>query len=854
LTTSCLFCEPGKHGQAGQVVLRSDSLFVFAGLGAIVDGYLIVTPYTCESDDGSVRSLGSLPRHQLDEIRFLREIISRYYRSRYGMPGMSFEHGRAGACLISSDDTLHCYHPHLCCYPADLPLWEYLADLPVEAVAGVYGLAERVGSAPYLYLEHCQVDPSVPAHMARSSTWGSRVVPLGDEDRLVSQYLRRTLAVATSRGDRWDWRRYPTLDSVRRVSADFQAWLPDVPGLVFVENEDGPRLDFVASVARFNRIGNDAVAERYARTWRRHLQHHAVARFVSRLPAAGDEQRILDLSCGPGIYAKAFHHLGLRTVATDISPRMLDIARTELTTELAERDGAALICMDSSALGLAPKSFAGVWYSAGLVHVPRVAAKQLLREIRDLLVPDGVLYLSAQTGQDLVVRAEGRVFVYYTEGELLELFRSTGFTVEQVWSAETNRGSVGDTRTKVWKHFVLRRSVAPTSDTEFDHDRGTLSSLGERALIRHIRDRLVPIAVPGGGVAADVEATRPPADGSAVDDAVDRGFLILAAGDDAAAIATPPGSVVVATIDPCPQPVVSLLQGPDPWVDGWYSMVINLSDLAAMGATPVGALLAIEAPPGHALAELDLFYDGALTASHEYGCPIIGGNVKDASRFSCVGVAIGHVPRERMLRRDAARPGEVVLVLGTMGVFWAAVLQALRDVPVSTDGENRLRMALRRPIPRVREGVLLASRGWSRCAMDSSDGITACLYEIAGSSGIDLHADLEALEAEPIVTSVARACDIDVRKLLLAWGDWQLVCTADPRDVGDIRASMAELGCPVWEVGWTTDGAGRVWLHDSDGTRRLNYVASERFSSRSYFTHGIERYADILRDQPLTIP
>jgi thiamine-monophosphate kinase len=829
LTAHCLFCDPGRHDQGHQVVLRSDHWYVFAGLGAIAEGYLIITPYRCSPDDGQSRSIASVARHHLDELRFLREIVSCYYRDRYGVPGLSFEHGRAGACLIDASDTRHCFHPHLCCYPVDLPLWEHTPGIGVEPIDGLYELATRVGSAPYLYLEHCRVDRDVPAHMASREQWTARVVRLGDERELESQYLRRRLATALGRDELWDWRRHPTPGAVDRLVADFSAWLAGVPGLVHVPDPVGARIDFVRSVTRRTTMGYNAIAASYRSVWRRHLQHDAVARFVRRLPPAGTDgaPRVLDLACGPGTYLKALHHLGLRCVGTDISAAIIAEAADELAAELNAADPPVLVRADTTALPFAAGTFDGVWFSAAMVHLPRITVVDTLARLRELLVDGGVLYLSAQLGHGLTVRHEGRVFVYYDEDEVRELITAAGFTVVEQWGGSTNRGTVGDVRLKVWRHFLLTpASVAATGATPAAGAARTLADLGERGLVAHIRARLPD---PSGRV-------------------------VLAAGDDAAAIAAPAGSVLVATVDPCPRPVVSLLTGPDPWVDGWYSMLINLSDLAAMGARPVGALLAVEAPPAYRLTDLDLFYDGVLEAADAYEFPVIGGNVKDAERFSCVGVGLGHVSPERMLRRDTARAGEVVLVLGTMGLFWAAVLQALEALPVAAADAPRLGLAMRRPVPRVAEGVLLAERAWSRCAMDSSDGVTACLFAIAASSGVDVHLDLSDVAVDPLVAALADAAGIDVRKLLLAWGDWQLVCTVAPDRVDAVRAAMAGLGCPVHEVGWVSAGTGEVWLHEPDGTAPLNHVASERFTARSYFTHGIAAYAEILRAEPLTRP
>jgi thiamine-monophosphate kinase len=664
--------------------------------------------------------------------------------------------------------------------------------------------------------------------MASRHRWVSRVVRLTDEERLESQYLRRTLATAVGVPEFWDWRTRPTFDAVARLVADFGTWITSVAGLVPVPNARGFAIDFTRSATRGNALGYDAVAGDYRRTWRRHLQYDAVGRFVSRLPArrtTGTSPRVLDLACGPGMYVKAFHHLGLRCVGTDISSGMLLEARRELAAELREAEPPLLLRMDNAAPALAKGAFDGVWFSAGLVHTPRPVAASTLANVRELLVDGGVLYLSAQVGAGLTVRHEGRVFVYYTEPELLALFRDAGFDVLERWDGITERGSVGDNRRKTWQHYLLAPVRRPAAPTGARPNPRSLAAVGERGLVAHLKSRL-PQA---------------------------HGRLVLAAGDDAAALAVPHGSLVVATVDPCPQPVLSLIEGPDRWVDGWYAMAISLSDLAAMGATPSGALLAVEMPPDSMMADLDRFYDGALAAAEAFDCPVIGGNVKDAERFSCVSVGLGYAAPDRLLRRDSAAPGDAVLVLGTMGLFWAAVFQSLQAVQLDRPDKERLRRAMRQPVPRLREGRVLADKGFSRCAIDSSDGVTACLHEIAVASGVDLHLDFTGVPVDPVVARVAEAVGIDVRKLLLAWGDWQLVCTVAPDIVGEVREAMARLGCPTHEVGWVGPGGGAVWVHESERTAPLNYVASERFSPRSYFTHGIEKYAAILREEPLTL-
>jgi thiamine monophosphate kinase len=138
--------------------------------------------------------------------------------------------------------------------------------------------------------------------------------------------------------------------------------------------------------------------------------------------------------------------------------------------------------------------------------------------------------------------------------------------------------------------------------------------------------------------------------------------------------------------------------------------------------------------------------------------------------------------------------------------------------------------------------------------MDSSDGLTACFAEIATQSRVDLNIDLDRLVPSDTVSVVAKAVGIDSRKLMIGWGDWQLVCTAERERLDEIHNVMAGLGCPVAEVGWVSEGNGLVRAHDSRGCQGLlGDFASTRFSSSSYFTHGLDEYEQRLRKHQLVV-
>jgi thiamine-monophosphate kinase len=271
-----------------------------------------------------------------------------------------------------------------------------------------------------------------------------------------------------------------------------------------------------------------------------------------------------------------------------------------------------------------------------------------------------------------------------------------------------------------------------------------------------------------------------------------------------------------------------------------------------MGAEPLGMLLAVEAPRGMELAALHRFYAGVLEASRRFACPIVGGNLREGPALACVSTALGEAEPARLLRRDAARPGEALVVVGDMGLFWAGAAARLGALHAAAEHRDELERNLRRPVPRLREALRIAELGLSRCAIDCSDGPHAAFSELAAAgAAVDVHVDVRGVRAHPAVEAVAREGAIDVPRLLLAWGDWQLVCTCDPARFAELEAAMAALGCPAHRVGWVSTGTGRAWYHADEGTGPLAGLPNERFTRGSYFLSTLDEYLALLRETPL---
>ncbi|MGQ4333136.1 thiamine-phosphate kinase [Streptomyces hayashii] len=319
-------------------------------------------------------------------------------------------------------------------------------------------------------------------------------------------------------------------------------------------------------------------------------------------------------------------------------------------------------------------------------------------------------------------------------------------------------------------------------------------------------------------------------------------------GDDCAVVEPPaPDEVLVCTIDPCPRPVVFDFREPDHWYYGWLTAVINLSDLAAVGATPTGRLVSTVMRGDMTVHAYDRFLQGLAEACRTWSCPVLGGNVKDGAEFSATAAATGRVRADRVLRRTGAAAGDVVCVIGDPGSFWAAVLRALYrlDVPGLTAADEAvLEAALTRPVARVPEGMRLAATGGVSCCTDASDGLGAALDELAKVNGLDVVVDAGALQPRPAARKVAAALGVDPRALALTWGDWELVCGIAPDRLSAVRAALAPI--PVHAVGAFGPSGGRLLLTQDGRSRPVADFGSRRFDARSSFTHGLQPYAELL--------
>ncbi len=215
----------------------------------------------------------------------------------------------------------------------------------------------------------------------------------------------------------------------------------------------------------------------------------------------------------------------------------------------------------------------------------------------------------------------------------------------------------------------------------------------------------------------------------------------LGIGDDAALV-VPGRGVLVWTVDSCLEGAHFERRLLEPGDIAWKALHAAVSDLAAMGARPLGALSALELPPRFSKNELDAFARGQAKAARKLGCPVIGGNIARGARLGVTTSALGVA--KRPLRRDGARAGDELWLVGSVGLAAAgfALLRSFGRLPAGRAARKAV-LAWRRPRALVREGLVLASR--ATAAIDVSDGLGGDARHLAEASGVRLVIEERAL-------------------------------------------------------------------------------------------------------------
>jgi thiamine-monophosphate kinase len=290
--------------------------------------------------------------------------------------------------------------------------------------------------------------------------------------------------------------------------------------------------------------------------------------------------------------------------------------------------------------------------------------------------------------------------------------------------------------------------------------------------------------------------------------------------DDAAAITPPKGCDLVLTVDGIVAGVHFFPDDPPDTV-ARKALRVNLSDLAAKGARPLGFLLMLALPKGVGDAWLRPFARGLGEDADHFGCPLLGGDtVRTPGPVAISVTAFGAVPRGRMVRRMGAKPGDRVLVTGTVGD--AALGLCLRQDGANAkrwglDRRQRERLVLRYLVPAPRCAIADLLHRNASAAMDISDGLAGDLAKLCRVSGVG--ADIEVGRV-PRSAAARRALvhkPTLIETVLTGGDDYEVLAAVPASKVAAFRKAAAVLGVAVTEIGTITHGRNAPRFIGRDG-------------------------------------
>lgn len=274
----------------------------------------------------------------------------------------------------------------------------------------------------------------------------------------------------------------------------------------------------------------------------------------------------------------------------------------------------------------------------------------------------------------------------------------------------------------------------------------------------------------------------------------------LALADDAALLDAPPGRTLVLAADAMVAGVHFLPDDP-PDTIGRKLLRVNLSDLAAMGAEPLGYLMTTALPPDMTPEWLDAFARGLKEDQRSFGCGLLGGDtVSTPGPLTLSLTVVGSVAPGRALTRAGARLGDAVWVSGTIGDGALGLLALTDRLPQLAEVQrDALAERYRLPRPRLLLGRLLS--GIATACLDVSDGLVQDLGHLCRAAGLSAELDAEAVPLSEAARAAVAADPALLARCLTGGDDYELVFTAPESEAVMLAGIATAVGIPVARIG-----------------------------------------------------
>ena len=292
-------------------------------------------------------------------------------------------------------------------------------------------------------------------------------------------------------------------------------------------------------------------------------------------------------------------------------------------------------------------------------------------------------------------------------------------------------------------------------------------------------------------------------------------------GDDCAVMPSGEGELIYST-DMLMEGVHFLRDAASPEDIGWKSLAVNLSDIAAMGGSPVATFLSIALPKDAQGEWAERFIAGYAELSRKYDVPLLGGDTTSSLRDIAINVGvIGRAPYARSIKRSGAEAGHKIYVTGNLGDS-AGGLQAILHNWDKTSRVEALIHSHLKPAPRIEAGQTLMKTGLVGAMMDISDGIASDLRHILKASGVGAEVHLDRIPMSDSLKSVCSDYGADAISLALGGGeDYELLFSA-PSGIESL------LDFPVYDIGTIVPGSSLIWI-DNGRAKELDIKGFNHF-------------------------
>jgi thiamine-monophosphate kinase len=298
--------------------------------------------------------------------------------------------------------------------------------------------------------------------------------------------------------------------------------------------------------------------------------------------------------------------------------------------------------------------------------------------------------------------------------------------------------------------------------------------------------------------------------------------------DDDAAALMPDGNDIVVTTDAIVEGVHFLPDDPPDTV-ARKALRVNLSDLAAKGATPAGFVLTLALRNADE-AWLKPFAAALGEDAAQFGCPLLGGDTVSTPGPVMISVtAFGRVPPGKMVHRGGAKAGDRVMVTGTIGdaALGLAVLKGGKVHAATSAIAAREMLVGRYRVPQPRVALAEAVRGHASAAMDVSDGLAGDLAKLCGVSGVSVVIDLPSVPLSDAARDLVSRGIVGLEALIAGGDDYEILCTIPQDRVKGFAAAAQRAGVALSSIGAIVAGVAAPKFVDQQGREivleRLSY-------------------------------